>query len=61
MRRPAEPIARVVGTCAHCRGDVILTRGKLGTREASCPCGATVIPVSFFQGLGRRFTTAVRS
>lgn len=39
---------RVVGTCAYCSGSVILKVKFGGVRDASCGCGATVIPPSFF-------------
>jgi hypothetical protein len=52
-------IVRRVGTCAHC-GLAVLLRVRryrfLAAREASCPCGATVIRAGFFAAarMGRR-------
>lgn len=41
-----SPIARVVGVCGACGGELVL---EVNRRWASCPCGATAIPEPFLR------------
>lgn len=51
MSSATGSVMRVVGVCSHCGGNVLLRvqHGLPVEREASCPCGSTVIPAGFFR------------